>query len=183
MLEEESAMLTISTHKGLYKYNCLLFGVTTALALFQPILESLLRDVLCICVYLDDILVTGKTQAEHLRNLNEVLTRLEKAGMRLKKNKYIFLMSAVEYLGHKITKDGLQPSDFKVEAVAKAPFLRNVTGLKAFVGLINYCGIFLLNLSTTLAPLHKLLAKGVQWKWDNQQQQAFETVKTQLSSS
>ena len=176
-------LATISTHKGLYKYNRLPFGITTAPALFQRIMESLLQGVTCIYIYLDDILVTGKTQAEHLKNLNEVLTRLEKAGMRLKKHKYIFLMSAVEYLGHKITKDGLQPSDFKVEAVAKAPFPRNVTGLKAFVGLINYHGIFLLNLSTTLAPLHKLLAKGVQWKWDNQQQQAFETVKTQLSSS
>ena len=73
-------------------------------------------------IYLDDILVTGKTQAEHLKNLNEVLTRLEKAGMRLKKNKCVFMMSVVEYLGHKITKDGLQPSESKVEAVTKAPF-------------------------------------------------------------
>ena len=101
--------------------------------------------------------------------------------MRLKKNKCVVMMSAVEYLGHKITKYGLQPSESKVEAVTKAPFTRNVTELKAFLRLINYYGKFLLNLSTTLAPLHKLLAKGAQWKWDNQQQQAFETVKTQVN--
>ena len=103
--------------------------------------------------------------------------------MRLKKNKCIFMISAIQYLGHKITKDGVQLSESKVEAVTKAPSPRNVTGLKAFLGLINYYGKFLLNLSTTLAPLHKLLAKRAQWKWGNQQQQAFETVKTQLSSS
>ena len=101
----------IFTHKGLCKYNCLLFGITTTSALFQQIMESLLQDVPCICVNLDDILVTGKTQTDHLRNLNEVFTRHEKAGMRLKKHKCVFMMSAVEYLGHKITKDGLQPSN------------------------------------------------------------------------
>ena len=80
MLEEYAMLATISTYKGLYKYNRLPFGViTTAPALFQQIMESLLQGVPCICIYLDDILVTGKTQAEHLKNLNEVLTRLEKA--------------------------------------------------------------------------------------------------------
>ena len=65
VLEEQSAMLaTISTHKGFYKHNCLSFGVTTAPAFFQRVMESLLQDVPCICAYLDDILVTGKTQPQ-----------------------------------------------------------------------------------------------------------------------
>ena len=85
--------------------------------------------------------------------------------MRLKKNKCVFMMSAIEYLGHNITKDGLQPSESKVEAVIKAPFAWNVIELlKAFLGLINYYSKFLLHLSMTLAPLHKLLAKVAQWK-------------------
>ena len=96
VLEEEFAMLVrISTHKGLYKYNRLPFGITTAPALFQRIMESLLQGIPCICICLDDILVTGKSRAEHLKKLNEVLTRLEKAGMRLKKNKCVFMMSAL----------------------------------------------------------------------------------------
>ena len=82
-----------------------------------------------------------------MKNLNEVLTRLEKAGMRLKKNKCVFMMSAVGYLGHKITKDGLQPSESKVEAVTQAPSPHYVMELKAFLGLINYYGKLMLNLS------------------------------------
>ena len=93
------------------------------------------------------------------------------------------MMSAVKYLGHKKIKDGLQPSESKVEAVTQAPSPHNVMELKAFLGLINYYGKFMLNLSTTLASLHKLLAKRAQWEWGNQQQQALETVKIQLSSS
>ena len=114
-------LATISTHKRIYKYNCLPFSATTAPALFQQIMESLLQDVPCICVYLDDILVMGKSQADHLKNLSDVLTRLENASMRLKKNKCVFMMSVVEYLGHKITKDRLQPAEPKVEAVTQAP--------------------------------------------------------------
>ena len=97
--------------------------------------------------------------------------------MRLKKNKCVFMMSATEYLDHKITKDRLLPSESKVETVTNAPYTWNVIELKAFFGLINYYSNVLLNLSTTLAPLHELLAKGAQWKWDNQQQQVFETLK------
>ena len=184
VLEEESAMrATINTHKGLYKYNRLPFGVATAPALFQRVMESLLKDLPYVCIYLDDILVTGKTQAEHLSNLDEVLTRLQEAGVRLKESKCAFMMSTVEYLGHKITKDGLQPSESKVEAVIKAPTPSNVTELKVFLGLINYYGKFISNLSTTAVPLHRLLVKGTEWKWGEQQETAFQTVKNQLASS
>ena len=132
---------------------------------------------------LDDILVTGKTTAEHLANLDEVLSRLEKAGMRLKQTKCKFLLPEVEYLGHKITKDGLKPSDSKLEAVSKAPVPKNVSELKAFLGLVNYFGKFLSYLSTTLAPLHKLLQKGTHFQWKEQHQKAFDTVRSQLISS
>ena len=67
------------------------------------------------CVYLDDILITGATEEEHIHNLDTVLTRLENAGMRLKRNKCAFLLPAVEYLGHKISAQGLQPTDERLE--------------------------------------------------------------------
>ena len=73
------------------------------------------------CVYLDDVLISGKSPQEHLRNLEEVLSRLEEAGLRLQKEKCAFLLPEVEYLGHKICRDGLQPTETKVRAVAEAP--------------------------------------------------------------
>ena len=143
VLDDESRMLvTINTHKGLFKYNRLPFGVTTAPSIFQRVMEHLLQDLNFVTVYLDGILVTGKTTAEHLANLDEVLSRLEKAGMRLKQTKCKFLLPEVEYLGHKITKDGLKPSDSKLEAISKAPVPKNVSELKAFLGLVNYYGKF-----------------------------------------
>lgn len=73
------------------------------------------------CVYLDDVLISGKSPQEHLRNLEEVLSRLEEAELRLQKEKCAFLLPEVEYLGHKICHDGLQPTETKVRAVAEAP--------------------------------------------------------------
>ena len=85
-LEEESQeLMTINTHKGLYRYKRLPFGVASAPAIFQRTMEATLQGLPMVSVYLDDILVSGKTQQEHLANLNEVLTRLESAGLRLKR--------------------------------------------------------------------------------------------------
>ena len=91
---------TISTHRGLYRYNHLPFGVLAAPAIFQRTLETLLRGIPNVCVYLDDILVMGKTSKENLENLGEVLTTLETAGVRLKEQKYAVLLSEIKYLNH-----------------------------------------------------------------------------------
>ena len=88
-----------------------------------------------VVVYIDDILVTGATQEEHLRTLEEVLRRLEKAGARLKREKCQFMLPMVEYLGHRISADGLQPTDSKIKALKDAPIPSNVSQLKAFLGL------------------------------------------------
>ena len=130
-------------------------------------------------MYIDDIIVTGKT--DDLHNLGEVLRRLEKAGMRLKE-KCVYMVPEVEYHSHKINREGLQPSDSKVAAIVEAPPPKNVSKLKSFLGMVNYYGKFLPNLSTTLASLYRLLKKETPWQWSDEQQQAFDEVKKLLQS-
>ncbi len=92
------------------------------------------------------------------------------------------MLPSLEFLGHTISKKRLQPTKKKVEAVHKSPAPTNLTQLKYFLGLINYYCKFLPNLSDTLSPLYRLLQKGMAWKWDQEQQDAFEFSKRQLTT-
>ena len=110
-LDEESKRYTvINTHKGLFRYNRLPFGVASAPSIFQRTMEGILRGIDNVCVNIDDILVTGASEQEHLQTLDEVLTRLGEAGLKLKRSKCFFLQMSVEYLGHNISAEGLRPT-------------------------------------------------------------------------
>lgn len=106
--------VVINTHKGLFHYNRLPFGIHSP-AIFQRTMETLLQGIPNVSVFIDDILITWKSKEEHLQTLDAVLSRLEEAGARVKKSKCRFMLSKVEFLGHTITEQGLQPSQAKVE--------------------------------------------------------------------
>ena len=101
MLDEESRnLVTVHTHKGLFWFNRLPFGIASVPAMFQRIMEGILKRIPGVCIYLDDILITGNTEEQHLANLEQVFKQLEAAGMRLKCNKCCFNLPEVIYLGH-----------------------------------------------------------------------------------
>ena len=142
-LDEESKKLTtINTHKGLFRYNRLCYGISSAPAIFQRTMENLLQGLHHVCVYLDDIIITGSTNEEHIDNLREVLHRLAEAGLRLKRKKCFFMEKTVTYLGHKVTADGLFPTAEKIRAIQEAPRPTVLKELQSFLGLINYYGRF-----------------------------------------
>ena len=180
-LDDKSAeLVTINTHKGLFKYNRLPFGVASAPAIFQRCMESLFQGCKGVSVYLDDILVTGPTIDSHLANLDKVLSILATAGLKLNKAKCAFMLPRVEYLGHIIDEQGLHPTKEKVKAIQEAPQPHNVAELRSFFGIINYYGKFLPNLSAKLTPLYQLLKKNVKWQWNKQHATAFATAKNAL---
>ena len=119
--EDLKKYVVINTSKGLFRYNCLPFGISLALGIFQRVMESLLNGIPKVVVYLDDILITGSNTDKHLQHLSEVLRRLQDAGLRLKADKCEFLSSSVVYLGHRIDAEGLHPTPDKVEAIRQAP--------------------------------------------------------------
>ena len=152
-------------------------------SIFQRTMEGILRGIPKVCVYIDDILVTGETDQEHLSTLDKVLTRLAEADLKLKQQKCHFLKPSVEYLGYNISAEGLRPTAEKVRAMAEAPAPQNVSQLRSFLGLVNYYSRFLPQLSSLLAPLYKLLQKKSIWTWGQEQQKAFQEAKAQLTSS
>ena len=180
--DDTKHLATINTTKGLYKHNRLPFGIASATAVFQKTMETILQGIPGVSVYIDDILVTGKAEEEHLQHLEEVLSRLEAVGARLRRSKCFFMLPSIEYLGHIISERGLQPTNRKVQAIQAAPAPTNQTQLKSFLGLINYYSKFLPNLSTILFPLYRLLQSKVPWQWEEKEQRAFETAKAKLTT-
>ena len=112
-----------------------------------------------------------------------MLCKLEGAGLRLNRAKCAFMLPSVEYLGHRIDREGLHPTEEKVIAIHNAPVPTSVTVLKSFLGLLNYYSKFLPNVSSTLAPLYLLLRKKQKWVWGKEQEEAFLRAKRMLQSS
>ena len=171
--ESSQEYVTINTHRGLYRYTRLPFGVASAPAIFQRTMETVLKGLPMVVVYLDDILVARKTEQEHMMNLAQVLEHLDSAGMKLKRDKCAFCLSQVEHLGHVISEEGLCPSATKVKAITEAPQPSSLPELKSFLGLVNYYAKFLQDSATVLAPLYKLLKHSKSWQWNNEQQLSF----------
>ena len=182
-LEPESReFTTISTHRGLYEYMRLPFGVNSAVSIFQRTIENLLADLPCCAVYIDDILVTEKTDKEHWVNLRNVLRRLEDAGMKLKPDKMEFMSEAVTYLGHRISENGVSPTDEQVKAIKNASRPNDVAELQSFIGSANYLRRFIPRFAQTMAPLYALLKQDSKWKWGPVEENAFDQIKDAMSS-
>ena len=147
--------------------------------------QELLSGIPGVVVYIDDILIREKAEADHMAALEEVLKRMENTGVWLKRDKCVFLTPSVIYLGYQIGAQGIHPMAEKVKAIQDAPWQENITELKSYmyIGPLNYYSWFLPNLSTMLAPLYKLLKHIVQWRWTEQQENAFTESKKQLLSN
>lgn len=139
-------------------YNRLPFGVASAPAIFQKTMDTVLQGIPGVVCYINDILVSSTDEETHFCSLAEVFTRLECHDFRLKLEKCEFLLSCIEFLGHMIIKDGIQPIPSKVEAITNAPAPTNIQQLRSFLGLINYYGKFITQLSAIL-PYQYIIGK------------------------
>ena len=127
----------INTHKGLFRYTRLPFGISSAPGTFQCVIKSLLKGINGVVVYLDDIVISGSTEESHLAALDEVLSRLDQAGLRVKVSKCEFMKQSVTYLGHKIDANGLDCLTERLRAIRDAPRPTLVTELKSYLGILG----------------------------------------------
>ncbi|CAG9133042.1 unnamed protein product [Plutella xylostella] len=180
--EESQGLTTINTSKGLFKYTRLVYGLANAPAIFQKAMETLLAGIEGVSIWLDDICCTGPDKQTHLSRLREVFSRLKDAGLRLQKEKCVLFQDSVTYLGYVIDKNGLHTSQEKVDAIVNAPEPTDVTGVKRFLGMVNYYRNFIPNASSILGPLHELLRADAAWEWGPRQRRAVQLVRRELAS-
>lgn len=119
-------------------------------------MDQILQGLPGVVCYTDDILITGKSETEHWKNVEQVLKQLQDRGIMVNKNKRGFGQPSVMCLGHKIDSEGLHPMPEKVEVIANAPVLKNVTELRALLALVIYYGKFI---STPIKSMTVLFKK------------------------
>ena len=180
--ECDQKLTTINTHKGLYQWKRLPFGVSSASAIFQSVMDRLLSGLSGVTCRVDDILITGKDDTEHMSRVLEVIGRLERAGFRCRLDKSQFMVSSVVYLGHVVSKQGIQPVRSKVETLSRAPYPKNRDELVSFLGAMQYYARYLPNLHTVVEPLNRLRSKEVPWCFEDEEKSAFDKLKGLLSS-
>ena len=174
---------TFATQKGLYQYTRLMFGVSSAPEIYQHIIQQILQGCPGVRNISDDIIVFGKTKHEHDQNLDEVLRRLQDAGLTLNQDKCIFGVSDLTFFGHEVSASGISPHTKKVEAIREAPVPTNAAEVRSFLGLATYCSRFIPNFATVTEPLRLLTRKGTPWRWNSIHQKAFDTLKNLLTDT
>ncbi len=183
-LEEHSARLTtFITPQGRYCFKRLPFGITSAPEIFQRKMSELLHGHDGTVVYMDDILVFGETQDKHDQNLKRVMETIRASGLRLNKEKCRFSQPELNFLGQVVSRQGIAPSPERVKAITAMDSPQNISELRRLLGMINYIGRYLPNLSTVLQPLNELLKSERDWCWGQSQMQAFTEVKQLISSA
>ena len=181
--EASKDLTTINTHRGLFRYNRLCFGIASAPGIFQRTIESVLGRIPGVAIFLDDILISGKSKREHQEKVRMVLAKLQNAGLKLSKEKCTWFTEQVEYLGYRIDASGIHPTNEKLKAIADAPAPKDVSQLKSYLGLLNFYRKFIPKAATLLEPLHSLLRSNVKWKWEKVHQESFENSKSALLNS
>ncbi len=181
--EDSQKLVTINTIQGLYQYTRLPFGVASAPAKFQQVMDNLLSDLPGVRVYLDDILVFGSSLEEMWKNVCAALHRLQSSNVRLQLSKCQFAVTKLPFLGHVIGKDGLATDPEKIKAIQQARRPTSVSELRSFLGLATYYGKFVPALSAVTYPLNQLLKKEKAWSWRKEEEVAWCKLKNLLSST
>lgn len=181
--EQSREITTFVTHKGLYRYKRLMFGVSCAPEMYQKVLSDVLHDCEGARNIMDDIVVFGRNVVEHDERLQKVLSRLQERGFTLNPEKCSFYMDRIHFMGVVLSGDGIGPSESKVKAVAEFRRPENASEVKSFLGLVNYSARFIPNLATINEPLRKLTKKGQPFVWGSEQEESFERLRGCLSDT
>lgn len=180
---DSEELTTFLTPFGRYCFTRLPFGITSAPEYFQKRMSEILCGLPGVVNVMDDILVFGNTKAQHDERLADVMSRLASANVTLNKEKCLFGVNKLRFLGHILNENGIEPDPAKVSAIKNLNAPKNVTELRSLLGMANHLGRFLPHLAQTTAPMRALLHKGSEWVWGCDQAKAFNELKELICSA
>ena len=184
---------------GLWEYNRLAMGLTNSPATYQRLVEECLGDLnykVCL-IYLDDLIIFSDTVEEHLKRLDQVFSRIAKAGMKFSPKKCHIMKDKIKYVGHVISSAGIETDPDKINKVLHWPRPSDRNELRKFLGFAGYYRKFIRGFASVAKPLYELLSgiprskkKGSKnqqaslpiWHWGEAQENAFSSLKTALTT-
>lgn len=173
------------TRYGLFEWLVMPFRLSNAPAVFQRLLQDVLREYLdvFVIVYIDNILIYSEDESLHAGHVLQVLKRLRENSLYAKLSKCDFSVKYCEYLVFKIYPDGITMDSRKVDTVLTWPAPTNVRGVRGFLGFANLYRRFIQDYSTIAAPIYQLLKKDKVYEWTEPHQKAFDDLKARFTSA
>lgn len=178
LLDEVSSKLcTFNTPQGRYRFLRLPFGINAASEIFHSEMVKRFSDLEGVKIMIDDILIYAPDKETHDKRLENVLKRAREINIKFNKEKSVICKEEVRYLGHVFSQKGVKVDESKVKAICDMPTPSNVNELQRFLGMVNYLGPFIDNLSQKTSCLRSLLSKNTKWSWSHEHETEYNSLK------
>ena len=183
--EEHISKTAITTPFGLFEFKRMGFGLRNASQTFQRFINQATQGLDFVFCYIDDILVASETEEQHQTHLNLLFERLAEFGINVNKLKCVFGVSELIFLGHKISSDGIAPTDDKVKDILDFPAPTSRKQVTRFIGMINYYHRFIPHISELLIPLYEMDIKKKRdpFLWSPECEKSFVQLKNMLAKT
>jgi hypothetical protein len=182
LTEESSKLTTFNTPFGRFRHIRMPMGISSAPEIFQRAMNDMFGDLPGVEILMDDILVHAPTLDEHNRRLERVLRRAREKNLKFNPKKLKCAVQEVDYVGHRLTKDGVKPTAERIKAITELKEPENFAELETVLGMVSYVAKFIPNLSEINAPLREL-KKAEDWKWDEKHSKAYQKIKDALTKT
>ena len=185
MREQDKPYTTITTHRGLFQFKVMPFGLINAPATFSRVMRKLLDKAECLFNYLDDVLAPTNTWELHLTVLRDLFERVRKGNLTIRPSKCSVGYRSLKFLGHQISAEGLSPAKDTVDKMLRAPRPETKTQLRSFIGLVGYYRRFIPNYAHIAVSLTDLTCKGSPniLCWGNAQEEAFNSLRQHVAKA
>ena len=180
--EEDIAKTTITTPFGTFEFLRMPLGLKNAGQTFQRMMDEILGDLEFLFVYMDDVLIASRSMEEHTEHFRELFCRLAAHDLVVSPAKCQFGQTRIDFLGHTVSKDGVEPLPDKVAAISQFPAPSTQDGLRQFLGMINFYNRFIPNAAKIMKPLYEATAEAKkQLKWSDEMNKALMEAKKALA--
>ena len=180
--EDSHSITTFCTQEGLHRYTRLNFGTCSAAEICQNVISQILSDIPNARNISDDVLVFGRSQADHDAALEAVMKRFHEKNLTRNQSKCAFSKSEINFFGLVFPAEGVGPDPKKVAAIKNAPHPNSQAEVRSLLGLATYMSRFIKDFSTITAPLCELTRKHASFKWQPCHQTALDRLKEALTS-